>query len=281
MSKMTLKEHRERLAKNKDKTDIDLPRCYKTFKNHLKNCGYHRTPVDIIKKIVDLIWKAQDEKPFFYTEDKDGIPMVWSRPADWSKHDHFRYEWGHLVSINQKGHAANYIENFALMTARGNQQLQTSLNIDEVFELFDGSKTGVTIFKNLSRRKRLFASNVWKDLMRSIEKYHVKQGVETKVEKVKDVIQSWSAGENSTSQNVQSVDGLLYSYALPIACKYENFLFICNYTKRRINGCDGKWYSKYTSQHVGQAMRGLDALGKEYHVVHHVEFEKFLDKLSQ
>jgi len=170
MSKMTLKEHRERLAKNKDKTDIDLPRCYKTFRTQLKACGYQRVPFAIVKEIVNMLWEAQGRKPFFYTENKNGVPYVWSRKTDWVKYDYFRYEWDHLFFLSEN--KSNYIENFALMTSRGSQQIQASMNIDEVLDTLGQSKTSHVVYENLRKRQILFKSDKWLNLIDSIRKYH-------------------------------------------------------------------------------------------------------------
>ncbi len=276
MKKITLKEHRIKLSQCEDCFGKDIERVVDTFIKHMKSCGYYGVPDKLRKEIVSLIWEAQGKKPFYYSVSTDGLPLVWSRPADWPKHDYFRYEWGHLDSINQNGDSANYLENFALMTARGNQHIQTSLNIDEVLEFLEGSQAGNTAKKNITKRQKLFSSKAWKSLKKKLKPYQKTQSNKTNKElkKVDFVVDDFITGAgNSKSENVTYEKDILYSYALPIAKKINNRVFIGNYTKRKINGTNGKWYSKYTSEHVGRVIKSAKKNNKSFSIVGPKVFE--------
>lgn len=59
------------------------------------------------------------------------LPLCWNSPKDWEK-DYIKYEWGHLLSRNQNAATADRIENLALYSARCNQHIQTSLDVQEL-----------------------------------------------------------------------------------------------------------------------------------------------------
>jgi hypothetical protein len=90
----------------------------------------------VVDRFVDAIFATQDEKPFFHVDGE--LLYCWNAPKDWDK-DYIRYEWGHLSSRNQNKVAHN-IQNLCLQSARCNQHVQTSMDIDEVLKWLDGSQ---------------------------------------------------------------------------------------------------------------------------------------------
>ncbi len=159
-----LRIHRIALSTNPNAFEADLPRLSRTFVPHLKRCGYRRAGVrtakSLIAEAVDNLFAAQGRRPLFHVEGP--LPYCWNAPKSWSI-DHICYEWGHLRSRNQNLDA-DHIENFALCSARCNQHIQTSMDIDEVRLWLAGSQVERRINEVLARRAELFASPVWQDL---------------------------------------------------------------------------------------------------------------------
>jgi hypothetical protein len=168
----TLLHHRAALAKNAHAYTQDWERVQRTAVAHLKKCGFGRVTLarckDLVIRFAELIFDTQDRKPFFHVDGP--LPYCWNAPKDWDK-DYIRYEWGHLRSRNQNSSGANTVENLCLQSARCNQHIQTSLNIEEVFDWLMGSPVAKRTSEVLDRRAALFASEEWRVLLRDLEKY--------------------------------------------------------------------------------------------------------------
>jgi len=167
----TLRFHRETLASNPDAYIADLPRLQNTVVDHLKSCGYSKVTFtrcpELIEKYVNCIFETQDRKPFFHIG--GSLPYCWNSPKDWDK-DFIRYEWGHLRSRNQN-ESAHKITNLCLQSARCNQHIQTSMDIDEVLKWLEGSVVEHRVQFVLTNRRILFESSIWNDLLRELNKY--------------------------------------------------------------------------------------------------------------
>jgi hypothetical protein len=164
-----LRHHRERLAQNPEAFEKDMGRLERTLSTHLKSCGYRRAGTETAKPVrvamVEAIFDAQGRRPLFHVD--GGLPYCWNAPKDWSK-DYLRYEWGHLMSKNQNEDAHN-ITNLALLSARCNQHIQSSMNIDEVREWLDGSRLAARIDEVLASRVQLFRSARWRQLVSRLQ----------------------------------------------------------------------------------------------------------------
>ena len=171
---VTLHSHRKNLQKNPLAYSEDIERCYTTVVKHLKDAGYksitlNRAPQEI-QEYVDLLFLAQDQRPYFHIETSSMLPFCWNSPSKngWDI-NYIKYEWGHLQSINQNEGTAHNIENLCLQSARCNQHIQSSLNVDELKAY--GGKLEEVIIKNELSRKQLFESDQWKDLLNRLEKW--------------------------------------------------------------------------------------------------------------
>ena len=167
----TLRQHREALAANPNAYVSDKPRFRDTVIGHLKQCSFNSVSrgrcAPLIDHIVDAIFETQDQRPFFHID--DALPFCWNAPKDWDK-DYIRYEWGHLRSRNQNVDA-HAIENLCLQSARCNQHIQTSMDINEVLDWLDGSRVAVRVREVLKKRDRLFASEAWRALLDELERH--------------------------------------------------------------------------------------------------------------
>jgi len=168
----SLLEHRQSLSKNPEAYCHDISRCYGTAVKHMKDAGYkkitlNRAPQEV-KDFVDYIFESQDKQPFFHIESESGLPFCWNSPSKngWDI-DYIKYEWGHLNSRNQHGSAALSIENLCLQSARCNQHIQSSMNVDEL-KAYEG-KLREVIEKHEVKRKKLFDSENWKKLLDRLE----------------------------------------------------------------------------------------------------------------
>lgn len=171
MSAKTLKEHRECLSSNPNAYSEDLVRLERTLIPHLKRCGYSKIGKSSAKPMrelfVSLIFDTQDNLPFFHVD--GDLPFCWNSPKGW-QYNYIRYEWGHLDSKNQNNNAER-IDNLSIMSARCNQHMQTSMDIDEVREWLYGSRLSSRIEYILAKRELLFRSKAWSELIESLEEF--------------------------------------------------------------------------------------------------------------
>lgn len=169
-----LVHHRMDLANNPEALVADIERCYKSVVPHLKSSGFQkitfRRAASLIRSYVDAVFRAQNCKPFFWIESASKLPFCWNSPQKlgWEL-NYIKYEWGHLLSQNQGGFAAHDIENLCLQSARCNQHIQSSMNVDELLE-YDG-KLARVIKSNLDNRRKLFESDDWKIIKSEFEKW--------------------------------------------------------------------------------------------------------------
>ena len=165
--KKTLREHREALRSNEcDPYTADLKRCEGTLVKHLKKIDIYKPLTlhrisksdfpDVVERIVSLIFKAPKFRPFLYI--KSDLPLCWNAVPHWDK-NYIVYEWGHFNSVNQNGDEAHSTENLALHCQRGNQHIQSSMDIDEL--LVYGGKIEEVIVTNKDAREKLFKSPEW------------------------------------------------------------------------------------------------------------------------
>ena len=168
---MKLVEHRRIIHDNLDAYEIDLrsERLVKSIVNHIRedfsDVRFDQNKRDILKEIILLIFDAQEHRPFFHVEGTE-LPLCWNRPADWDK-NYIKYEWGHLLSKNQKPEKSSSIENIGLYSARCNQHIQSSMNIQEL--MVYGGLLAQRISNVLIKRRILFASNEWKQLIQELK----------------------------------------------------------------------------------------------------------------
>lgn len=152
------------LAANPNAFEADVPRLSKTLVPHLKRSGYSRSGIKVarpfVAEVVELLFNAQGRRPLFHIEGE--LPYCWNAPGSWQR-DYIRYEWGHLRSRNQNTDA-EHIENLSLCSARCNQHIQTSMDIDEVRAWLDGSQVARRIDEVLQQRTQLFQSPAWQEL---------------------------------------------------------------------------------------------------------------------
>jgi hypothetical protein len=168
---MKLIDHRRIIEQSADAytRDIETDRLVGTLINHLKQdfvgVKFNSHKKATLKEIIYLIFEAQDKRPFFHIEGTE-LPLCWNRPADWDC-DYIKYEWGHLLSRNQNPDNYSNIENLGLYSARCNQHIQSSMNIREL--MVYGGLIAQRISNVLLKRRILFASDMWKQLIESLK----------------------------------------------------------------------------------------------------------------
>jgi hypothetical protein len=167
---MKLIEHRIIINKNSKayETDLESDRLVKSIINHIRNdfanVRFDQKKRDILREIVILLFEAQEHRPFFHVEGTE-LPLCWNRPSDWNI-DYIKYEWGHLLSQNQMPEKSSSIENIGLYSARCNQHIQSSMNIQEL--MVYGGLLAQRISNVLTNRRILFDSEKWKNLINDL-----------------------------------------------------------------------------------------------------------------
>jgi hypothetical protein len=91
-----------------------------------------------------------------------------NRPQNWNI-DFIKYEWGHLLSKNQNETESENIHNLALYSARCNQHIQSSMDIQEL--MIYGGILAQRISSVLLNRRKLFESDEWKSIINQINQY--------------------------------------------------------------------------------------------------------------
>jgi hypothetical protein len=171
-TKVILREHREALARNPAAYTEDLKRVIRNGARILKKCGYPRVTMkrcpELVSRFVSLIFEAQDHLPLFHVPGP--LPYCWNAPKHWHV-NYIMYEWGHLNSKNQSAKSADQVTNFCLLSARCNQHVQTSMDIEEVLLWLEGSRITTRVRTVLSKREALFCSELWLNLLKSLEAF--------------------------------------------------------------------------------------------------------------
>lgn len=167
---MKLLDHRRAIADNPHaylyEIEMNLPRLTNTLISHLRPHGISvKKHSKIVFQMIELIFDAQDQRPIFHVEGTE-LPLCWNSPKDWEK-NYIKYEWGHLRSKNQNQSDIFGIENFALYSARCNQHIQSSMNIEEL--MIYGGILAQRISNVLTNRRKLFASQIWQDLINEMK----------------------------------------------------------------------------------------------------------------
>ena len=89
---------------------------------YFHNVRFNQQKKDILKRIILLLFEAQEHRPFFHVEGTK-LPLCWNRPSDLNI-DCIKYQWWHhLLSQNQKPEQSSSIENIGLYSARCNQHI--------------------------------------------------------------------------------------------------------------------------------------------------------------
>lgn len=170
--KTKLIDHRRALAANPEAYTYELQeaqidRLFRTLVSRIRNAGYRVTPrrsFDVLARAIKLLFRAQDNRPFFHVEGTE-LPLCWNSPRDWDK-EYIKYEWGHLRSRNQSPERENDLENLGLYSARCNQHIQTSMHIEEL--MVYGGILAQRISNVLTARRMLFESEEWTELIKSL-----------------------------------------------------------------------------------------------------------------
>ena len=87
--------------------------------------------------------------------------------SETNSRDYIKYEWGHLLSKNQSNNTEKRIENLGLYSARCNQHIQSSMNIQEL--MLYGGIIAQRISNVLTKRRILFESEEWRQLISNLQ----------------------------------------------------------------------------------------------------------------
>lgn len=170
--RMKLIEHRVNIRENPNAyiEDLQGDRLVSTLIKHIRadfrNIRFFKEKRLILKEIITLLFETQDNKPIFHIEGTE-LPLCWNHPNDWDKYNYIRYEWGHLLSRNQNPDNLDNIQNLGLYSARCNQHIQTSMNIQEL--MVYGGSLAERISNVLTKRKVLFNTQQWKGLIDKLQ----------------------------------------------------------------------------------------------------------------
>jgi len=160
-----LTEHRQNLKDNNNVFAEDKQRaitnwanhCWSYVKQHGKLTKKQATP--ILQHMAEMVWEAQNGQPLFqFDAPSSGLPMSWNRPQD-GELNYIRYEIGHIHPQLEGGESNP--ENLTFQSARCNQHIQSSLDIDEVMEYFDNISP---VQVRMNKLNELHHSDEWIEL---------------------------------------------------------------------------------------------------------------------
>jgi hypothetical protein len=171
---MDLNTHRLNIRKNMPKSyeyelkDMGKDRLIGTLANKLSKefIISKKKHYALLSLYIDLIAETQDYSPIFDIKSIK-LPLCWNNPKDW-QYNYIKYEWGHLYSKSQNLDLEYDLENFGLYSARCNQHIQSSMNIEEV--LVYGGIIAQRISEVLLKRDELFRKEKWKKLLLEFNK---------------------------------------------------------------------------------------------------------------
>ena len=164
-----LTEHRKNISDNKDAFVQDKDRA---IANWIKHCWTYvrshgslskRESTPILEEMAELVWNAQMGMPLFqFNASSTGLPMSWNRPQD-GELNYIRYEIGHIHPQLEGGESNP--ENLTFQSARCNQHIQSSLDIDEVMTYFDNVSE---VKSRMNHLNDLYHSEIWTSLKDSL-----------------------------------------------------------------------------------------------------------------
>jgi hypothetical protein len=171
IARMKLVEHRTNIKENHNAYTEDLQgdRLVRTLIKHIRknfpSVRFTEKKRLILKEMIILLFESQDNKPIFHIEGTE-LPLCWNKPYHWN-YNYIRYEWGHLLSRNQNPDNLDNIQNLGLYSARCNQHIQTSMDIEEL--MVYGGSLEQRISNVLTKRKALFDTQDWKGLIAKLQ----------------------------------------------------------------------------------------------------------------
>ena len=113
-----------------------------------------------LNQMAELVWEAQEGKPLFhFLSVKNDMPMSWNRPQNGAD-NYIRYEIGHINPIHTGG--TSHPNNLCFQSARCNQHIQSSLDIEEVILYFSSIHD---VLERINRLKILHKSEEWNLLL--------------------------------------------------------------------------------------------------------------------
>ena len=113
----------------------------------------------ILHKMALMVWNAQDGLPLFHFMSSKNLPMSWNRPQD-GELNYVRYEIGHMSPRLSGGDS--HPNNLSFQSARCNQHIQSSLDMDEVLTYFEAIPE---VLHRVSNLEVLHQSNEWIDCL--------------------------------------------------------------------------------------------------------------------
>ena len=137
MQKLTLREHRDRLAQNPNRYEQGFVKARENWVRHAYNFykstqlshAEKKTLREHLGRMADLTFDAQNRRPLFEIDDQC---FAWNSPR-FFEDDFIRYEIGHIRPKNRGG--LSIVSNLCFQSARCNQHIQAALNIDDVIFL--------------------------------------------------------------------------------------------------------------------------------------------------
>lgn len=162
---MQLNEHRMLLLNN---TNYNTHHKEKAISNFVKMHATKAYPknknkIFLLTEAAEMVWKAQEGKPMFDFILSDGLPSAWNRPQYFAD-NYIHYEIGHIIPRNAEGESK--INNLCFMSARCNQHIQSSLNMDAVINGYFSQNNEV--LKRWENLNDLWISQEWLDLEKDL-----------------------------------------------------------------------------------------------------------------
>jgi hypothetical protein len=115
--------------------------------------------------ISSMIFEAQGNKPLFQFGNEI---TSWNRPSYWNL-NYLKYEIGHKTPVNAGG--TSHPENLCFMSARCNQHIQSSLEMNYVIDWYFSHNDEVK--QRLTNLENLYRSELWNQKMHELKKINV------------------------------------------------------------------------------------------------------------
>ena len=173
LGKITAQQHRRNLRGNPTSLTTDKQRALNSWALMAWNYVRLNTSKDwrkrdamvLLLEMANMIWDAQSGEPLFhFVSEISDLPMSWNKPQYWSQDAYIHYQIGHVIARN--GDGTSHPNNLCFQSARCNEHLQASLDLDEAMEYFENIPS---VKRRVEQFKAVHTTAEWQTLLNQLQ----------------------------------------------------------------------------------------------------------------
>lgn len=178
MKKYTITEHLKTINQNGKATTKEINMLVNRVRDKFRRNGLVNTADsdELVMEYIHMIFETQGYRCSFWLETKEEeINGIWNSPkrSGWATKNIF-YEIDHVVPVNAGG--SDSLKNFQFLSQNANHFTKCSLTMEQTLRRVDLSKSLKNRLKEvMEKREKLFNSNKWKDYIKRVKSFEIKE----------------------------------------------------------------------------------------------------------